>query len=136
MSREELIQLALTFTASGAVTQYRAVGYDGAQASVAGQRFAGAAPPPAADGEDLTVNMRGVIPFETGGAFSKGDPLTVDAEGRVVAASNLAIAAGGTAVTSTAANGEILEGSVTPETIFGEAREDSAGAGEIRGVIR
>ena len=135
MARQSLVNLALTLKASGAITQYRAVGFDGAQATVAGQKVLGVAAYDAADGDEFPVNVDDTVLVEAGAAMAVGDALTVDAQGRAVPASQLDVAAGGTAVTSTAANGGILTGSILPEYIFADALEAASGAGDIIEVI-
>ncbi|HYW05011.1 MAG TPA: capsid cement protein [Gammaproteobacteria bacterium] len=135
MGRQALVNLALTLTASGAVSKFRAVGFDGAQASTAGQKVLGVALYDAIDGTDFPIGVDDTVLVEAGAAINVGDALTVDAQGRAVPASQLEVAAGGTAVTSTAANGAILQGSVPPEYIFADALEAASGAGDIIEVI-
>jgi len=68
---------------------------------------------------------------------TKGDYLTIAADGRVKKASPLAVQAGTTSVTSTAANGQILEGGVPPEIIVAQAEQSvDATAGEAAIVVR
>lgn len=120
-----------TVTANGALTDSRAVGFDGAQISVAGAAMFGLARGSFSDGEAARLVTSGAPTGESGGAFSRGNPLTTDAQGRFVLAGPLAVQAGATTVTSTAANGEILEGGEPPEVIVAYALEDAAGAGEF-----
>lgn len=144
--RNSISLLALTVAASGAVAANRGVGYDGAQATVAGQKVLGASRNAAADTEKLTLDVLGTTTWESGAAIAVGDKLVVDAQGRVVPAAALAVAnptvnAGAVAVTSTAANGAILTqgaitGSVLPQHIVGEALEAAAGAGEFIEVLQ
>jgi len=135
MGRQSLVTLALTKKASGAVTQYRAVGFDGAQATVQGQKVLGVAAYDAVDGQEFPVNVDDTVLVEAGAAINVGDALIVDAQGRAIPASQLGVAAGATQVTSTAANGNILSGSIPPEYIFADALEAAAAAGDIIEVI-
>lgn len=123
--------LALTVTAAGAIAQNRFVGFDNAQATVQAQKVKGVADYAAAVGKTLTVTAKGTAYVEAGGAFNAGDPIISDNQGRGVVGASLAIAAGATAVTSSAANGQILTGGSTPDYVVGHALEASAGAGSI-----
>jgi hypothetical protein len=128
--RQAISLLTLTVMASGAIAALRAVGFDGAQASSAGQKVMGVATFGVADGQDASVVAKGTAIIETGGAFARGAALRVDAHGRAVAADSLAAAvtaatdltqiavtvddtkltvdAGDTPVTSAAANGAVI----------------------------
>jgi hypothetical protein len=124
----ELLQL--TKTASGAVGASRLVGFNGAQATVAGQRVMGPALYAAANAEQFPVAVAGTAIVESGGVIAVGDALRTDNAGRAVAASALAAAvaiddtkiaetvtlddtkltidAGAVPVTSSAANGAVI----------------------------
>lgn len=134
---QELNTLRLTITAAGAVTKRRFVGYDGAQASVAGQLVLGVAWTDIADGTDGAVTVAGTAQVESGGALEPGDAVTVDAQGRAVAADPVEIAAGAVAVESTAADGEILTGGVLPQHVAGHVLpgESASGAGEAVEIL-
>lgn len=126
---------SLTYIANGAVRAYRGIGYDDAEATVAGQKVKGVAQRAAAADEASDAVTSGTTVVETGGAFSVGDSLVVDAEGRAVAAGgNLEVGVGAVAMTSSAANGAVLTGADLPEYVFADALEASAGAGELREV--
>lgn len=121
-----------SFTASGAITAYRAVGFDGAEATAQGQKVAGVARTKAADGEQVAVDMIGTTIVEAGAAISAGDSLIVDSSGRAMPSTGeISIASGATQVTSTAANGAILTGGELPEYIFADARADASAAGDL-----
>ena len=136
MPNSSITTLSLTTRAAGAVTARRAVGFDGAQATVQGQKILGIAHTDAADGDSLALDVRGTAVVEAGAAINVGDSLIVDAQGRAIPTTgNLAVAAGATAVTSTAANGEILTGGDLPEFIFADALESAAAAGEFIEVL-
>lgn len=123
---------SLTYAASGAVAAYRGVGFNGAQATVAGQKILGIAQRAATNGELSDAVTAGTSVVETGGEFAKGDSLVMDASGRAVVATALAVAAGATPVTSTAANGgTIFTGGVLPQFVFADALEASGAAGEF-----
>lgn len=119
---------AETVIAAAAITAHRGVGFDGAQATVAGQKILGVAQVGALEGEALALTSMGLAYIETGGAITKGAAVRVDASGRAVAAAALAVAnptveltldidvtatvnAGATPVTSGAANGAIITAS-------------------------
>jgi hypothetical protein len=123
---QKIAILTLTFKASGAVEAFRAVGFDGAQASVRGQKVLGVSGRDVLAGSYSDAAAAGTTIVRCGGAFSKGDSLIVDAQGRAVKASGLiALKAGSTTVTSVNANGAaILEGADLPEYVFADALED------------
>ena len=121
-----------TVLASGAITAHRAVTFAGAQATVQGEKVQGVSRTDAEDGKNVAVDTMGTTIIETGAAISNGDSLIVDAQGRAIPVTGaLAVAAGGTAVTSTAANGSILTGADLPEFVFADAKASAAGAGEL-----
>lgn len=136
MSKQGIPTLSLTVKASGAIAQYRAVGFNGAQATVQGQKVQGVSRAAAADGENTALDCAGTFVIETGAAFNKGDSLIVDNQGRaIVVTGALTVKAGAVAVTSTAANGAILQGADLPEFVFADALEASSGAGQFVEVM-
>jgi hypothetical protein len=135
MARQSVPTLTLTMKASGAVTTNRAVTLAGAQATVAASKVAGIAAAAAADGGDFAVFAGGTTVVESGGAFTVGAGLVVDTQGRAVAAAALTVAAGATAVTSTAANGPILSGGEPPQFVLADALEAAGGAGAFVEVL-
>lgn len=136
MTRQSISLLDLTLTASGAVTEYRAVKHSGAQATVQGEKVLGVARYGAADGKDYVASVKGSAVIETGAAITKGASLIVDSQGRAKPATGaLAVKSGGTAMTSTAANGAVLEGADLPEFVFADALETASGAGEFIEVL-
>lgn len=121
----------LTLAASGAVTEYRGVGFDGAQATVQGQKVAGVAKRSAAAGQAFDAAIVGTAVVEAGAAIAVGAALIVDAQGRAIPSTGaLTVKAGATAVTSTAANGAILQGGDGPEYVFADALQAAAAAGD------
>ena len=119
-----------------AVAAYRAVGFDGAQASVQGQKVMGVANRPAAIGDGYDATVVGTAVIEAGAAFAVGASLIVDNQGRAIASSGaLAIAAGAVAVTSTAANGAILTGGDSPEFVFADALQAAANVGDLVEIL-
>lgn len=137
MSLQSIPGLILTFTASGAVAARRAVGFNGAQASVAAQKIMGVSPRAVASSELGDVVASGTTIVEAGGAFAKGASLVVDAQGRAVASTGaLSIKAGETDVQSTAADGAaVLTGADLPEFVFADALEAASGAGALVEVL-
>lgn len=127
---------SLTFIASGAVAAFRGVGFDGAQATVQGQKVRGVSPRAVADGEAGDAIVSGTAVMEAGAAFAKGDSLIVDSSGRAIKFTGaLKVATGATEVTSSAANGAILTGSDLPEYVFADAEEAASGAGVFVEVL-
>lgn len=123
-------------SAPSAVTQCRGVDFSGAQIAVAGAKCAGIAKRSAALGQSFEAAVLGTAVCETGAAITAGQPLAMDATGRVVPASSLAIAAGVTAMTSVAANGaNDLTGGVLPQWVVGDALESAAAAGGFIEVL-
>ncbi len=136
MGQQQITTLSLTLIAIGLITEHRAIGFDGAQATVQGQKVQGFARWSAAAGEDLTVDVAGTVIAEAGAPISVGDSVMVDAQGRVVPVTGvLSVAAGATAVTSTAANGAILTGADLPEYVVGDALEAAAAAGQLIEIL-
>lgn len=82
--------LTETVVAVGAVAVRRAVGFDGAQASVGGQKVLGVADMTVSDGSPLPVVAKGTAIIDSGGAVARGDDLVVDAEGRAITAPGVA----------------------------------------------
>ena len=135
MAQQSASVLGLTFRASGAVAARRCVTFAGAQATVAGSKIAGVARTLAADGEAFAVAVVGTVVVETGAEVAVGDGLVTDSQGRAVPASPLTVAAGGTAVTSSAANGAILAGGDPPQFVFADAIEAASGPGKMIEVL-
>lgn len=133
---QRITLLALTFTASGVVSRHRAIGFDGAQATVQGQRVAGVAHFDAVDGDDMTVGCAGTEIIETGAAIAITDTLIIDAQGRAIPSTGeVSVESGATGVTSSAANGAILTGGNMPEYVFADPLETADGAGEFIEVL-
>jgi len=137
MGQQSRSLFTLSFpSAPGAVARGRGVDFTGAQIAAAGARGAGIARRDAALGESFEASAIGTEVCESGGVFNAGDRLAFDAQGRVVAASALAIAAGAVAMASVAANGATdLTGGILPEWIVGDALEASSGAGVFVEVL-
>lgn len=122
--------------APAAVTQFRGVDFTGTQITVAGAKCAGIAKRNAALGQSFEAVTLGSAICESGAAITVGQPLAMDALGRVVPATALAIAAGAVAMTSIAANGTTdLTGGVLPQWIVGDALEAAAAAGVFIEVL-
>jgi hypothetical protein len=132
MSQQALSLMALSISAAlSAVTEYRVVDYAGVQATVQGQKVMGVAKRGAITGDGFEVAVIGTAVVEAGAAFAVGASLIVDASGRAIASSGkLGIAAGATAVTSTAANGLILTGGDASEYVFADALQAAVAIGD------
>ncbi|OBS10792.1 DUF2190 family protein [Acidihalobacter prosperus] len=136
MGRQSLVNLSLTLKATTAITQHRGVGFDGAQASAQGQKVLGVAHFDAVIGDEVTVDVDDTVLVEAGAAIAIGDALIMDAQGRAIPSTGeIGVAAGATAVTSSAANGAILTGGIMPEYVFADALEAATAAGQIIEVI-
>ncbi|OFJ46401.1 hypothetical protein BA896_021855 [Janthinobacterium lividum] len=132
MSQQAISLMALSISAAlSAVTEYRAVDYAGVQATVQGQKVLGVAKRGALTGDGFEVAAIGTAVVEAGAAFAIGTSLIVDAQGRAIASTGkLGIAAGATAVTSTAASGLILTGGDASEYVFADALQAAVAAGD------
>ncbi|MBF0098565.1 MAG: DUF2190 family protein [Magnetococcales bacterium] len=136
MSQQNISLLILTVIANGSVSENRAVAFNGSQASIAGQKVMGASVSRAATGEALAVVTSGTAIMESGAAITVGQSLMSDSQGRAVPVSGtLTVASGAVAVTSSAANGAILQGAELPEYLFADALQAASGAGELIEVL-
>ncbi|MBF0341926.1 MAG: DUF2190 family protein [Magnetococcales bacterium] len=136
MSQQNISVLTLTVVASGTIAAGHAVGFNGATVTTQGGKPMGIAMTAAATGNALAVVTHGTAVVETGAAITLGQALIADTQGRLIpATSALHIAAGATAVTSSAANGAILTGGDAPEFVIGDALQPAAGAGEFIEIL-
>ncbi|MBF0189782.1 MAG: DUF2190 family protein [Magnetococcales bacterium] len=136
MSQQSISVLTLTVMTSGAVSACRAVDFNGAMIAVQGGKPMGVAMTSATQNSALAVVTHGTAVAESGAAITLGAPLIADAQGRVIpATSTLRLAAGATAVTSSAANGPILEGGDPPEFVLGDALQPASGSGEFIEIL-
>lgn len=132
MTQQALSLMALSISAAiSAVVEYRGVDYAGVQATVQGQKIMGVAKRGALAGDGYEVAVIGTAVVEAGAAFAAGTSLIMDAQGRAIASTGkLGVAAGATAVTSSAANGLILTGGDASEYVFADALQAAAAAGD------
>ena len=122
--------LTLTKTANGAVTMFRCVTFTGAQATAQGAKVLGISQNCVADGTTFAVVASGTAIIEAGNPIAIGASLICDNQGRAIPSTGtLAVVAGATAMTSTAANGAVLQGGDSPEYVFADALEAAVGAG-------
>lgn len=112
MAKQGISTLSLTFQASSEVKRRRAIGFNGAQASVAGQKVMGISPRDTSLGNISDVTVIGTEVIETGGAFATGSSLIADAQGRAI------VATGGAG-----------------EYVFSDALESAGAAGEFVEVL-
>lgn len=84
MGQQSISTLDLSFCAKGAVLSRRAVGFDGAQATLQGQQILGISPRPVADKMYSEATASGTAVMEAGEAFPVGAELIVDAQGRAI----------------------------------------------------
>ncbi|MBF0212202.1 MAG: DUF2190 family protein [Magnetococcales bacterium] len=136
MSQQSISVLTLTVVATASVSACRAVGFNGAPIAAQGAKPMGIAMTAATQGTALAVVTHGTAVAESGAAITLGAPLITDDQGRVIPATgSLRLAAGATAVTSSAANGTILEGGDPPEFVLGDALQPASGAGEFIEIL-
>lgn len=123
-------------SAPAVVIACRGVDFTGAMITQAGIKCMGISKRGAAVGQPFEVAVLGTALCEIGAAVTAGQPLALDALGRVVPATSLALAAGAVAVTSAAANGvTALVGGITPQWVVGDALETNATIGAIIEVL-
>lgn len=91
MSEAYIEILTLTGTAPSAVTANRLVGFNDAQATVAGQACKGVAYSAADTGEDYPIHALGVTTVAAGAAVVVGAALQSDAQGRAITQSTGAL---------------------------------------------
>lgn len=129
--------LSLTVTSAGAIARGRGVTFAGAQVAAIGAKVIGIAQYPAtAAGEAISVTANGTAICEAGAAIALGAAVHMDAQGRVVTALPLAIAAGATGVTSAAANGAgAIAGGDPPQFVVGDALAAASAAGQFIEVL-
>lgn len=137
MSQQARSLFNLSFpVAPSAVLPFRFVDFSGAQATVQGQKVAGASNRRAAAGASFDATIIGTAIIEAGAAFAAGHALISDNVGRAIPNSGaLAIGAGAVAVTSSAANGAILTGSDLPEWVAAEALQAAVNVGDLVEVL-
>lgn len=120
----------ITIKAAAETVRSRFIGFDGNHCA-AGKKAAGVSEFDGYTGKYMPVHTYGVVIVEVGAAILEaGTPVTSDANGKAVAASELALANGAVGVTADAA-APTLTGSITPEAINGYAVTTAAAAGEF-----
>lgn len=129
--------LTLRGLSAGAIARGRGVTFADAQAAAAGAKIKGIANhATTAAGQEVAITVSGTAIVEAGAAITVGASLTMDAQGRAVAAVPLAVASGATQVTSAAANGAgALTGGDAPQFVFGDALQAATAAGQFIEVL-
>lgn len=135
MSGSYIDLMTLRVVASGAVRRARFVGFNGAEATAIGQKCMGVARHAANNGEELAVIVSGTVIVEAGAAVTAGATVVSDAQGRGIPGAVIAVLAGATPVTSTAANGNILTGADVPIAPMGDALTAATAAGQFIEVL-
>lgn len=82
---DKILYAETVVAGSGGVTANRCVKYDGTQASVQGEKVLGIAEYNESQGRPVSVACIGTKIAEAGAAFSRGDELVADANGRLIA---------------------------------------------------
>jgi hypothetical protein len=120
----------ITIKAAAETVRSRFIGFDGNHCA-AGKKAVGVSEFDGYTNKNMPVHTYGVVIVEAGAAILEaGTPVTSDANGKAVAASELALADGAVGVTADAA-APTLTGSITPEAINGYAVTTAAAAGEF-----
>jgi hypothetical protein len=129
--------LTLRGLSAGVIARGRGVTFADAQAAAAGAKIKGIANhATTAANQDVAITVSGTAIVEAGGPIAVGASLTMDAQGRAVTATALAVASGATAMTSAAANGATaLVGGDPPQSVFGDALQAATAAGQFIEVL-
>lgn len=127
--------MTLSVRASAAVRRGRFVGFNGAEAAATGQKCLGVARTAAAIGQDVALVVSGTVMVEAGSAIAIGATVATDNQGRAVTASGLVVQAGGVAMTSVGANGNVLTGADSPIFAMGDALTAATAAGQFIEVL-
>jgi hypothetical protein len=135
MSGSHIDLMTLRVQASAAVRARRFVTFAGAEVAAAGGKAMGVSRHAAAIGEDLAVVVSGTVIVEAGAAVAVGGTVAADAQGRAIPGATLTVIAGGTAVTSSAANGAIIQGVDPPQFPMGDALTAATAAGQFIEVL-
>ena len=126
---EQCVPLNRThFTASGDVSRYRFIGFDGAHCG-AGAKANCVSVFDASDTTPGTGTDFGSAVVEAGGVVAVGDPIASDANGKAVKAADLSVTLTAGDDTVDADGAHTFAGGVLPVTINGYAREAASGAG-------
>lgn len=105
MSTESHPVLTLSVVAGGAITGYRCVGYNDQQAGAAAA-VKGIARHDAATGEQLAIDVSGVVPVEAGAAIAAGAAVEANAAGKVITLASGVVV--GRAVQAAAADTDLI----------------------------
>lgn len=131
-----------TILAATALVKQRFIGFTGNYCA-AGAKALGVSQVNVDSGEQLPVDLAGILIVESGGVINAGAPVKSDSTGRAVAAVTFSIAsslaAGAVAVKSDAENPTVTStptGSVLAENINGYAMDAAGGAGEFIRIAR
>jgi hypothetical protein len=145
MSQQARPVLSISVLASAAIAFGQAVALtapatpsalSGTPATAAGQKIFGVANRDAAAGATCDVTVLGTAICIAGAAIAVGARVQCDANGRVITAVPLGIAAGATAVTSAAANGTTdLVGGDPPTYVYGTALQAAVSVGDLIEVL-
>jgi hypothetical protein len=127
--------LTLSVTAIGPISRGRGVTFAGAQANAVGQKIMGIAQHDAVAGEAVALTVCGTAICESGAALAIGNTVAVDVQGRVIVGAMISLNAGGTQVTSTAANGAIITGADTPIFAVGDVLQAATAAGQFVEIL-
>lgn len=90
MTKQSSPLQSLTFLANGIVGSYRAIGFNGAQATVQGQKVLGVSPRDVVPGKYSDVVVSGTTVVAAGGSLVVGDSLIADTFGRAIKATGAA----------------------------------------------
>ncbi len=124
-------QVDLSFTCA----RFRFVKADGSGYAGPSDSTAGVSEFTGASGDTLDTAIEGIAIVEAGGIVAAGDDVISDSNGKAVAASPLEVKTGATAVTSSGANGTILQGTSLPTFKRGRALTAGSSGDFIRVLL-
>jgi hypothetical protein len=131
--KTEVPGITVSIPAAADLVKNRFIGVDGNYCA-ANAKALGVSQTDTKQGQQCPVVTGGVKLVESGGAVAAGEEVVSDANGKAVAATafSVSVPAGGTAVTSDAAQPDLTEaGGVLPQALNGQALDAAAGAGEL-----
>ncbi len=131
--KTEVILGTSSIQAAADLVKHRFIGFDGNLCG-ANAKARGVSAADTKSGQMCPINISGEVLVESGGAITAGAALASDASGKAVAATafSVTVPAGATAVTSTAAQPDLVEaGGYLPQALNGYAVDAASGAGEF-----
>lgn len=131
--KTEVILGTSSIQAAADLVKHRFIGFDG-NLCAANAKARGVSAADTKSGQMCPLNISGEVLVESGGAITAGAALASDANGKAVTATafSVTVPAGATAVTSDAAQPNLVEaGGYLPQAVNGYAVDAASGAGEF-----